>query len=272
MIILDGKRAREHYFPILKNRVKELGYIPKLAIIQVGEREDSNAYIKAKKSFAEKIGVEIVHSKFDEKAGQDEVIDLIKKYNDDKEINGIIVQLPLPSNFDSNKIINSITIEKDTDGLVENSNTVPATARGIKELLKFYNIKMQGISATVLGRSRIVGAPTAKMLETEGAIVTVCHSKTENNQEKSKKAEILIVAIGKPKLIDETYVSKDQIVVDVGITRDDKRLIGDVDFDKVKDIVGMITPVPGGVGQMTVLALFENLVDSCYNARTQSRV
>lgn len=272
MIILDGKKAREHYFPILKNKVKELGYIPKLAIVQVGEREDSNAYIKAKKSFAEKIGVEVLHNKFDENTKQEEVIDLIKKLNNDNDVSGIIVQLPLPSNFDSLKIINSISIKKDADGLVENSQVMPATARGIKELLKFYNVDFFGKKVTVFGRSRIVGAPTAKMFEEEGSIVTVCHSQTENNKEKAKNAEILVIAIGKPKLIDSSFVSKGQIVVDVGITKEDKTLIGDVDFENVKDIVEMITPVPGGVGQMTVLALFENIVDLCYNAGTQSRV
>jgi methylenetetrahydrofolate dehydrogenase (NADP+)/methenyltetrahydrofolate cyclohydrolase len=272
MVILDGKRAREHYFPILKNRVKELGYIPKLAIVQVGEREDSNAYIKAKKSFAEKIGVEVLHNKFDENTKQEEVIDLIKKLNNDNDVSGIIVQLPLPSNFDSLKIINSISIKKDADGLVENSKVIPATARGIKELLRFYKIRLAGKRVTVVGRSKIVGLPTAKMFEKEGSIVTVCHSKTEDIEEKTKDADILVVAIGRPNLIDEYFVSKDQIVVDVGITREGKNLIGDVDFDNVKDIVGMITPVPGGVGQMTVLALFENVVDLCYNSRTQSRV
>lgn len=265
MIILDGKKAREYYFPILKNRVKELGYIPKLAIVQVGEREDSNAYIKAKKSFAEKIGIEVFHNKFNENVGQREVVDLIKKLNNDKEISGIIVQLPLPPHLDSLEIINSISVEKDADGLVQNSKVIPATARGIKELLRFYSIDLIGKKVTVIGRSRIVGSPTAKMFEEEGSIVTVCHSKTENNKEKAKNAEILVVAIGKPRLIDTSYISKGQIVVDVGITRQDKGLIGDVDFDGVKDIVDMITPVPGGVGQMTVLALFENLVDLCYN-------
>ena len=265
MIILDGKRAREHYFPILKNRVKDLGYIPKLAIVQVGEREDSNAYIKAKKSFAEKIGVDIIHSKFDEKISEQEVIDEIKKFNYDSDIKGIIVQLPLPSGLDSIKIINSISIKKDTDGLVENTKVIPATARGIKELLRFYNIEFTGKKVTVFGRSRIVGSPTAKMFEQEGSIVTVCYSQTENNKEKAKNAEILVIAIGKPKLIDSSYISQGQIVVDVGITRQGNQLIGDVDFENVKDIVSMITPVPGGVGQMTVLALFENLVDSCYN-------
>jgi len=268
MIILDGKLAREHYFPILKNRVKELTFIPRLAIIQVGERDDSNAYIKAKKSFAEKIGVDIVHIKFDITVKEEEIVKSIEDLNTDKKVNGIIVQLPLPANLDSIKIINSISIEKDTDGLVENTKVIPATARGIKELLRFYKIELEGKRVTVIGRSRIVGSPTAKMFEREGSIVTVCHSKTENNQEKARNAEILVVAIGKPKLIDTSYVSKGQIVVDVGITRQGNQLIGDVDFENVKDIVDMITPVPGGVGQMTVLALFENLVDSCYNTPT----
>jgi methylenetetrahydrofolate dehydrogenase (NADP+)/methenyltetrahydrofolate cyclohydrolase len=266
MQILDGKKAKEHYLEQLRTRVLFLSSIPKLVVIQVGDREDSNSYIRSKKLFAEKLGAEVVHEKLSDKVKQEEIIKLIKKYNKDKTVNGIIVQLPLPENLNADEIINEIDIAKDVDGLTDNAVFTPATARGIKELLEFYNIKLKNKKVTILGRSKIVGKPTAKMCENEGAKVTVCHSKTEDVPSKTKKADIVIVAIGKPYMLDNKYFSKGQIVVDVGITKVGDKLLGDVDFEKVKDIVSMITPVPGGVGQMTVLALFENLVDSCYNS------
>ncbi len=266
MQILDGKKAKEHYLEQLRTRVIFLSSIPKLVVIQVGDREDSNSYIRSKKLFAEKLGAEVVHEKLSDKVKREEIIKLIKKYNKDKTVNGIIVQLPLPEHLKADEIINEIDITKDVDGLTDNAVFIPATARGIKELLEFYNIKLKNKKVTILGRSKIVGKPTAKMCDNEGAKVTVCHSKTEDVPSKTKKADIVIVAIGKPHMLDNKYFTEGQIVVDVGITRVGDSLLGDVDFEKVKDIVSMITPVPGGVGQMTVLALFENLVDSCYNS------
>lgn len=267
MQILDGKTAREAYTDKLIERVKALSITPCLVIIQVGERADSDAFIKAKKSFAQKIGAKEIHVKLAENVTQVEVLEQVKKYNKDKTVQGIIVQLPLPSHLDPDIIINSINPEKDTDGLTPNTIFMPATARGIRDLLKFYNISLSDKKVTIVGQSKLVGKPIAEMCRKEWAIVTVCDSKTENLIEKTKEAGILIVAIGKPYFIDEKYVSRGQIIIDVGITRRDGKLLGDVNFEKVKDVVGMITPVPGGVGQMTVLALFENLIDACYNAK-----
>lgn len=266
MQLLDGKKAKEHYLEQLKTRVLFLSSTPKLVVIQVGNREDSNSYIRSKKLFAEKLGAEVIHEKLSDKIKKDEIIKLIKKYNKDNSVNGIIVQLPLPAHLNADEIINTIDVRKDVDGLTDNAIYTPATTRGIKELMDFYNIKLKNKKVTILGRSKIVGKPTAIMCESEGAKVTVCHSKTENIPDKTKKADIVIVAIGKPHLISKEYLSKNQIIIDVGITNVEGKLKGDVNYDEVKDIVAMITPVPGGVGQMTVLALFENLVDSCYNA------
>lgn len=266
MQLLDGKIAREHYVKLLTERVRNLSVTPCLAIIQVGNRPDSDAYVKAKKSFAEKMGIKVNHIQLDEKVGQDEVLEIIKKQNQDATTHGIIVQLPLPEHIKSELILESVDPKKDVDGLVCNTKFMAATARGVKELFKFYKIELQNKKITVIGRSKLVGSPIAQMCHEEGAIVTVCHSQTENIPEKTKSADIVIVAIGKPQLIDETYLSKGQIVIDVGITRHmEEGLVGDVNFERVKDMVGMITPVPGGVGQMTVLALFENLIDACYN-------
>lgn len=271
MVLLDGKKAREHYTLSLKEKISKLSFSPCLVIIQVGNRADSDAFIKAKKTFANKIGAKEIHVKFEENVSQKEIEDTIKKYNADKSVNGIIVQLPLPTHLNPDEIIDFIDPNKDIDGLTSKTIFMPATARGISQLFDFYNIDPSGKSVTVIGRSKLVGTPIANMCRSRNAIVTVCHRETPDIPSITKKADIVIVAIGQPKHIDASYFSAnksiDQIVIDVGITRDlEEGLVGDVDFEKVKDLVAMISPVPGGVGAMTVLALFENLVDSCYNA------
>lgn len=266
MQILDGKVARAYYTGELLNKIKKLSFLPCLVIIQIGSRVDSDTYIKAKKKFASKIGVKEIHLKFDENVNKEEIISVIKKYNHDDSVNGIIVQLPLPSHLDSDSIIKKINPQKDIDGLTPSTIFMPATARGVSQLFDFYKIDLTNKKVTVLGRSKLVGMPIAKMCKDRGAFVTVCHSKTINTEEETKKADIVIVAIGKPYLIDEKYISKDQIVIDVGITKEKDIIKGDVNFKRVEKKVSMITPVPGGVGQMTVLALFENLIDACYNA------
>ncbi len=268
MQLLDGRKAREHCIPLLIERIKSLPFTPCLVIIQVGDRADSNIYINGKKKFAEKIGVKVVHEKLKENIKEEEIFNLIKKHNENKDVNGIIIQLPLPAHLNPDKIINNIDPNKDIDGLTENTKFIPATAKGVLNLFKFYNLDLKNKKVTVVGQSKLVGRPISVMCEREGAIVTSCDSKTEDLQKETRKAEVLIVAIGKPNFIDENYISKDQVVIDVGITRniDGTTVDGDVNFEKVKEIVSMITPVPGGVGQMTVLALFENLIDACYNA------
>jgi methylenetetrahydrofolate dehydrogenase (NADP+)/methenyltetrahydrofolate cyclohydrolase len=265
MQLLDGRKAREHYASILTERIKKISFVPCLVIIQVGEREDSDAFIKAKKSFAQKIGAKEIHVQLAENVTQEEILGVVGKYNIDNSVHGIIVQLPLPPHLDPEIIIDTIRLDKDVDGLTPSTVFMPATARGIRDLLKFYNISLSDKKVTVVGQSKLVGKPIAKMCKSEGSIVIVCDSKTENIKEKTKSADILIVAIGKPSYIGLKYVKEGQIVIDVGITRVDGGLSGDVDFEKVKDVVAMITPVPGGVGQMTVLALFENLIDACYS-------
>ena len=267
MQILDGRIAREHYISVLKDRVSKLSIVPCLVIIQVGSRADSDAFIKAKKSFAEKIGAKEIHVQFDEKISQEEIVETIEKYNLDSSVQGIIVQLPLPQHLNADEIIKEINPQKDVDGLTLGTPFMPATARGISQLFDFYKINLENKKVVVIGRSKLVGTPIAEMCRARKANITVCHRETLDIPSITKTADIIIVAIGKPKFINENFVSNGQIIIDVGITRDsDNLLVGDVDFEKVKDIVGMITPVPGGVGQMTVLALFENLVDSCYNA------
>ena len=262
--LIDGRLARAHYLTSLVERIKHLSFVPCLVIIQVGAHPDSDVYIRAKKSLARKIGVKELHIELPESITQAEILSLVEKYNNDKEVHGLIVQLPLPSHLDSKAIIDAIDIKKEVDGY--RGALIPATARGVKELLEFYKIDLVGKKVTMVGSSEFVGKPIAVMTEKAGAMVTLCNSKTSDLVSATRAADILIVAIGKPHYITRDYTHKKQIVIDVGITRpEDGNVVGDVDFLNVSKHVAMITPVPGGVGQMTVLALFENLIDACYS-------
>lgn len=280
-LILDGRVLRDRGIVRLKQAIAESGKKPTLAIVQVGNLAESNAYIEQKRKFAEKIGAGFLHLKFPEEVVESMLIGQIEKLNQDRAVQGIIVQLPIPFWLNKQKIIDTIDVAKDTDGLTSENKklfeageprAVPATARGVLSLLKDYGITVKNKKVTVIGRSALVGAPIATLLVQEGAVVTVCHSQTENVPEKSRAADILIVAIGRPRFVTKEYVSSGQTVVDIGINSIEgakleeeilrRRLVGDVDFEGVKNIVGAISPVPSGVGPMTVLSLFENLVDA----------
>ena len=285
MKIIDGKKAREALLPALEQRISRFKKPLTLAIIQVGEKPDSTVYINAKKKFATKIGVNAKHIQAPENIEEKKLIQIIEECNADPNIQGIIIQLPLPQHLNKDLVIDTIKPCKDADGLTAtnvkgwtegNSDAIlPATARGVRDLLSFYNISLMNKKIVVVGRSMLVGKPIAFMCMTLNgdATVTICHSKTKNLEDETKTADILIVATGNPKLIGTKHVRAGQIIVDVGINAlqlpdidDGKRhLVGDVDFDAVKDIVEAITPVPGGVGPMTVLSLFENLVDLANN-------
>jgi methylenetetrahydrofolate dehydrogenase (NADP+)/methenyltetrahydrofolate cyclohydrolase len=298
-IILDGKKARVFYTSLLKERILKIAKKSSLAIIQIGNREESSAYINQKKKFAEEIGVSVSHLNFSENVSEKDVISKIDELNKDDDINGIILQLPIPENLNKEKIINTINYKKDTDGLTKENlerrttnqgSIVPATARGVLELLNFYNIEIKNKKVAVLGRSELAGSPIAFVMEKAGARVTVCNSQTLIEEEKkiTKNSDIVIIAIGKPEFLNKNFISqnKQQVVVDVGINSvfDDKngfsknadtklleevktakRLVGDVDYRNIIDLVSAISPVPGGVGQMTVLGLFENLIDCIEN-------
>ncbi|MBP6858957.1 MAG: bifunctional 5,10-methylenetetrahydrofolate dehydrogenase/5,10-methenyltetrahydrofolate cyclohydrolase [Candidatus Pacebacteria bacterium] len=273
-LLLDGRVVRAARLSVLAERVKQLQRAPKLAIVQVGDRADSAAYIRAKKAFAERIGVQIDHVHFVEGVSEQEIVETLARLNVDSAVDGIIVQLPLSAHLDSTKITNTIDPHKDVDGLTDVNQAllskndlqaiIPATARGVKELLEYYEIGLKGKKVAVVGRSRLVGTPIAHMCAHAGAEVIVCHSKTPDLAHETRGADIVIVAVGKPGLIGAAHIKPGAVVVDVGINRiPDGSLKGDVDFETVKDVVSAITPVPGGVGQMTVLALFENLLDTC---------
>ncbi len=284
----------------------EQGFSPTLAIIQVGDRPDTASYIKAKKSFGSEIGVEVRHIHLNENVSKEEIISEIDELNGDKTIGGIILQLPLPEalNINRKEIIDSIDPLKDTDGLTSSNvngwnlatenpmfDSVgktgiiwPATARGVLELLYFYKIFVKDKRVCIVGRSELVGTPIAAMCRNQGAIVIVCHSKTIDLVKETRASDVIITAVGRPNLITAGHVHSGQAVIDVGINEvaadksnaagvekleeeiPKRKLVGDVDFEAVKSVIGnsgAITPVPGGVGPMTVLALFENLMDLC---------
>jgi len=284
-IILDGKKIRDEAISGLIKKVASFSHTLTLAIIQVGDRPDSNSYINSKKSFATKIGVNVKHVQAPANITQEELINVVRKHNSDSSIDGIIVQLPLPDEIDRDAVIDTILPTKDVDALSAhnvkrwldgNENAIlPATARGVRELLRYYKIDLFDKKVTVVGRSTLVGKPIITMCLNENATVTVCHSKTLDLARETMGADILIVATGRPGLITKGHVRPGQVVIDVGINSvvannsfdklDDeipeKKLVGDVDFENVSEIVSAISPVPGGVGPMTVLSLFKNLLD-----------
>ena len=282
-IILDGKVVRAARKQALIERISaratELGAsssIPCLAIIQVGSRPDSTSFIQAKKKFAAEIGVKEIHIQISETANSAEIVSHISKLNADASVHGIIVQLPLPAHIDRDAVIAAIDPEKDTDGLTPHhvngwlegreDAVWPATARGIREMLAHYDISLFGKKVVVIGRSMLVGKPIAAMCLNENATVTVAHSQTPDLAAVTRLADVVIVAIGKSRFIGTDHLRDGQIVVDVGINTEvadgARKLVGDVDYASVRDVVTAISPVPGGVGQMTVLALFENLIDA----------
>ncbi len=272
--ILYGKPVREDMIVKLKERVGKLLRKPVLAIVQVGEREDSSAYIKQKQKFGEQIGVGVVLKKFEYIIKEEELLAEIDRLNSDNGIDGIIVQLPLPERLNSQKIINSINPNKDADGLRQSDTeedsilVTPATARAVMAMLDFYKVGLGGRQVSVIGRSRLAGGPIAKELEKRGAFVKICHKETENVPNICMESDLIVVAAGKTGLVTKDFVHQEQTIIDVGINRVDGRLVGDVAFGEVEPIVKAISPVPGGVGPLTVACLFENLLDLCYNRLT----
>jgi methylenetetrahydrofolate dehydrogenase (NADP+)/methenyltetrahydrofolate cyclohydrolase len=277
MEILDGKTTSEEILENLKIEIGSLleqgNRLPRLDIIIIGHDYASEKYVSMKVKKGKNLGIKIVVHRFEDNVDDEEVISLIQKLNQDSLVDGIMVQLPLPKGnktFNTKDILESIDISKDVDGLtyaslgsvwIERESIGPATPTGIIKLLDEYDIDLTGKSAVVVGRSKIVGLPLAGMFSRRDATVTIAHSKSENLQDICKSADILAIGIGKPKYINKDYIKKDAVVIDVGINRDyDGNLVGDVDFDDVKDLCSYITPVPGGIGPMTIASLFFNLI------------
>lgn len=269
--ILNGKKVSEEIFKKIKKEVLALDKKPKLAVILVGNDSSSEIYVNIKQKRASELGFDSLDFKFPNDVKQNELLKTIEKLNNDKSVNAILVQLPLPKHIDKDLIINSINPIKDVDGFhYENigkltSNQKPyavaCTARGIMELLKYYEIDVSGKSVTVIGRSNIVGTPAARLMQNNNATVTVCHSKTKNIANYTKNADIIVCAVGKPKFLKSDMVKDGAVIIDVGISRVDNKLVGDTDFDNLYDKVSYITPVPNGVGPMTIAGLMQNTLD-----------
>jgi methylenetetrahydrofolate dehydrogenase (NADP+) / methenyltetrahydrofolate cyclohydrolase len=273
--ILDGRKIASEIKEELKAEVSELAQkviAPGLAVILVGNDPASKVYVNSKKKACEEIGINSKVLEMPENATQQELEDTIEKLNQDKKIHGILVQLPLPGHIDEEKIIESIDSKKDVDCFhpenvgklsIDVGNIFPCTPAGIIEILKRNDIEITGKECVVIGRSNIVGKPLAIMLLAENGTVTIAHSKTKNLEEVTKRADILISAVGKAGLITKDMVKKGAVVVDVGMNRlENGKLAGDVDFENVKEVASAITPVPGGVGPMTIAMLMRNTIIS----------
>ncbi|MGB2552452.1 bifunctional methylenetetrahydrofolate dehydrogenase/methenyltetrahydrofolate cyclohydrolase FolD [Campylobacter sp. MOP51] len=278
MILLDGKAVSAKMKERVKNeavKLKNLGVEPALAVILVGEDKASQTYVASKEKACHACEIKSIMHKLPEQTTQSELLALIDLLNLDDSVDGILVQLPLPKHINTDKILESISPNKDVDGFHAINvgklssgldGFVPCTPLGIMEILKEYDIDVSGKNACVIGRSNIVGKPMANLLLNASATVTVTHSKTKNLKEIGKNSDILVAAIGKPFFVTEDMVKDGAIVIDVGINRlDDGRLVGDVDFDKVASKCSYITPVPGGVGPMTIAMLLSNTIKSAKN-------
>lgn len=266
-MVMEARDIKIDIYNKLKDKVIDLDRHPSFTVIQVGNNEASNVYIENKKKMANYIGYTFDHIKID-KTTTEELIDIINNLNNDESIDGILVQMPLPDNIDTTKVLNTINPKKDIDGLTDYNSgrlmhneecLLPCTPAGIMKLLDHYNIDVTGIHTVILGRSNLVGKPLANLLINRRATVTVCNAKTENLKKYTLDADILIVATGHKHLVTKDMVKDGAIVIDVGITKEDGKLYGDVDFDNVIDKVKYITPVPGGVGQMTMAMLAYNI-------------
>lgn len=273
--LIDGKRISQEIKDELKEKVAELkgqGISVCLAVIQVGDNPASTVYVGNKKKACAYVGIESLAYELPEETTEEELLALVQELNRKKEVNGILVQLPLPKHIDEDKVIKTINPAKDVDGFHPQSvgalsigqrGFVSCTPAGIIQLLKRSGIEIDGRECVIIGRSNIVGKPMALLLLRENGTVTICHSHTKDLKEVARRADILVVAIGRAKFVDADYIKEGAVVIDVGMDRDENgKLCGDVDFEAVKEKAGAITPVPGGVGPMTIAMLMHNCVES----------
>lgn len=276
--IIDGKRISQEIKDELKEEVAALkahGIEGSLAVVQVGEDPASSVYVRNKKKACEYIGLHSLSYELPEETTEKELLDLIASLNENDAVNGILVQLPVPKHIDADKVIRAISPEKDVDGfhpmnvgrlVIGEKGFVSCTPAGIIQLLKRSGIEISGKNCVIIGRSNIVGKPMALLMLQENATVTVAHSKTTDLKAVCKTADILIVAIGKKQFITADYIKEGAVVIDVGIHRgEDKKLFGDVCYEEVEPVASAITPVPGGVGPMTIAMLMSNCVESIHN-------
>ena len=266
-MLIDGKLVRREKLLELKQKIADLQSLPCLCVVQVGEDEASKVYVKQKAKLCQELGYRFIHKTLPADIDEELLVQQIDLLNLNEDVDGIIVQMPLPAHINATRVLNTIDPNKDVDGLTfANSGRllqgadgfVPCTPKGIIDLLNYYNISIEGKTCLVIGRSVLVGKPMAHLLLDHNGTVIVAHSKTPNLKELSLQADILVSCVGKKWLVTEDMVKDGAIVIDVGINREDGKLYGDVDFEAVSHKASHITPVPGGVGQMTVYELCEN--------------
>ena len=273
--LIDGKKVAEHIKQQVKTEIESIGSDVTLAVIVVGENPASRVYVNNKKKACDYVGIKSIEVNMPENVSEDALFEMIDTLNYDQNVHGILVQLPLPKHINEKEVLERIWPDKDVDGfsayntgkLWQNQYDIaPCTAMGIIELLNYYNIDVSGKHCVIIGRSNIVGKPVASLLLERNATVTICHSKTKNLSDITSKADILISAVGKPKFVTWGFVKKDAIVIDVGINRDENgKLCGDVDAENIANKASMLTPVPGGVGPMTVAMLMQNTLIAAKN-------
>ena len=275
-IVVSGNELSQELKDAMRLEVADLVLkhkrAPHLVVVLVGNNPSSISYVTGKEKACEYVGIKNTTMRLDETINEEELVNLINKLNNDEDVDGILVQLPLPKHINEEKIIETISIEKDVDGFhplnvanlwLKKECMLPCTPKGIIKLLEKANIDISGKNAVVIGRSNIVGLPISKLLLDRNATVTITHSKTVDLSNVTNKADILIVAIGKARFVKQNMVKEGAVVIDVGVNRDENgKLCGDVDFDEVEPIASVITKVPGGVGPMTITCLMENTIEA----------
>lgn len=270
-MLLDGKQVSGEIKETLKNKVKNYLMKPCLAVIQIGHKEASDKYIKMKEEACREVGIYFKHIWFEETVKEREILNKIIELNNDEYVHGIMIQLPIPERLNIQKIVNLIHRDKDVDGLTDyhagklfknNYRQIPCTPQGIIRLIDHYHIDVKGKKVTVIGKSNLVGKPIAMLLLDRGATVTICHSQTVNLKEHTKSADMIISATGIPNLITKDMIKDGVIVIDVGIHFVDGKVCGDVSFEEVSKKASYITPVPGGIGPMTIAMLLENVIEN----------
>ncbi|MBQ9318063.1 MAG: bifunctional 5,10-methylenetetrahydrofolate dehydrogenase/5,10-methenyltetrahydrofolate cyclohydrolase [Bacilli bacterium] len=274
--IMDGKALSLEIQDELKKTIKYEMIKPSVAVIQIGDDAASNTYIRNKEKACNDVGIFFRHFKFEDGTPELTVINKIKELNNDEYVNGIIIQLPLPERYNEKRLVNQILNSKDIDGLTDinvgrllngKKTLVPCTPLGVMELLEKYNVNVEGKHVVIVGKGKLTGKPLAHLLLNAGATVTVCHSRTLDLASFTRQADILISATGLNKIITEDMVKKDAVVIDIGINYEDGHIAGDVDFANVSKKASLITPVPGGVGPMTIAMLLKNIVNCYYNKK-----
>ena len=269
-MILDGKKLRDELLVQYKEKIKEEKLNITLAIILVGNNEASKLYIKNKEKYCTEVGIKVDKYLLDEDTSEEVLINLIKDLNEDEKVTGIILQSPVPDGIDLDKCSGMILPSKDVDGFTKDNvynlylnkkSILPCTVKGIIKLLEYYNIEINGKNVAIIGRGNIVGKPLAMALENRNATVSLLHSKTKDLKMFTKDADIVVVACGIPKLLKKEMIKEGSVVIDVGISRVDGKIVGDIDFDNIKDIALFVTPNPGGIGPMTIAMIIDNLIE-----------